>query len=130
MTHTLIAERGDESIRLVLGDSITATGDFGEKVLALIPDDEYGFHGRYRAREGMGAELLGTAPLPSTEAANTLTRALDEDALTQRRAFPEVGPYEDTVRAALALGIPPVPDRRLTPLPVLIDDSGPPPLML
>lgn len=41
----------------------------------------------------------------------------------------EVGPYEDTVRAALALGIPPVPDRRLTPLPVLIDDSGPPPLM-
>ena len=38
----------------------------------------------------------------------------------------DVGPYEDTVRAALALGIPPVPDRRLTPLPVLIDDSGPP----
>ena len=56
--------------------------------------------------------------------------ALHEDALTQRHAFPEVGPYEDTVRAALALGIPPVSDRRLTSLPVLIDDSGPPPLML
>lgn len=56
--------------------------------------------------------------------------AFDDDALTQRHAFLEVGPYEDTVRAALALGIPPVPDPRLTPLPLLIDDSGPPPLML
>lgn len=56
--------------------------------------------------------------------------ALGDDALTQRHAFPEMGPYEDTVRAALTLVIPPVPDRRLTPLPVLIDDSGPPPLML
>ena len=56
--------------------------------------------------------------------------ALGDDALTQRHAFLEVRPYEDTVRAALALGIPPVPDRRLTPLPVLIDYSGSPPLML
>lgn len=79
MTQTLIAERGDESIRVVLGDTITATGDFGEKVLARIPDDEYGFHGRYRAQEGMGAELLGTAPLPSAQAADTLTRALQAE---------------------------------------------------
>ena len=56
--------------------------------------------------------------------------ALDDDALTRRHDFLEVGPYEDTVRAALALGIPPVSDRRLTSLPVLIDDSGPSPLML
>ena len=84
MTQTLIAERGDESIRLVLGDSITATGAFGEKVLARIPVDEYGFHGRYRTREGMGAELLGTAPLPSTEAANALTRALEAEGYSVR----------------------------------------------
>lgn len=84
MTQTLIAERGDESIRLVLGDTITATGAFGERVLARIPDDEYGFHGRYRAREGMGAELLGTAPLPSTEAAHTLTRALEAEGYSVR----------------------------------------------
>lgn len=55
--------------------------------------------------------------------------AFDDDTLTQRHAFLEVRPFEDTVRAAMALGVPPVPDRRLTPLPVPIDDGGPPPLM-
>ena len=56
--------------------------------------------------------------------------ALDDVTLSQRHAFLEVRPYVDTVRAALALGVPPVRDRTLTPPPVLIDDSGPPPLML
>ena len=84
MTQTLIAERGDESIRVVLGDTITATGDFGEKVLARIPDDEYGFHGRYRAQEGMGVKLLGAAPLPSTEAADALTSALEAEGYSVR----------------------------------------------
>ena len=63
MTQTLIAERGDESIRVVLGDTITATGDFGEKSARPYSRRRVRLPRPLpRPRKGMGAELLGTAP--------------------------------------------------------------------